>query len=273
MLLKNRKKRLCCFTLLELLVSMGVFAILMLALMQFFTSAQSIWTRSNTRYDMYDNARLALNLMATDLQCLYYDDDKTNAKYFDVSGNDDKWTLSLATQRSDSSSACTSLVLVYYQYDKAEGTLKFKQVTDYDADNNNKQWITSDSGSGALSACQDLGTELDKSPVLAENIVNFPVPTCQYLPQAGAKKYVIDTPDAPPNNIPIPQRVILSMTLIDSDTRKKLTPILASHEKDFKDVHGIAIKKEEDLKDWEKPIADLAKQSIQTFVQAVSIDR
>ena len=63
MLLKNRKKRLCCFTLLELLVSMGVFAILMLALMQFFTSAQSIWTRSNTRYDMYDNARLALNLM------------------------------------------------------------------------------------------------------------------------------------------------------------------------------------------------------------------
>ena len=270
MLLKNRKKRLCCFTLLELLVSMGVFAILMLALMQFFTSAQSIWTRSNTRYDMYDNARLALNLMATDLQCLYYDDDKTNAKYFDVSGNDDKWTLSLATQRSDSSSACTSLVLVYYQYDKAEGTLKFKQVTDYDADNNNKQWITSDSGSGALSACQDLGTELDKSPVLAENIVNFPVPTCQYLPQAGAKKYVIGTP---PNNIPIPQRVILSMTLIDSDTRKKLTPILASHEKDFKDVHGIAIKKEEDLKDWEKPIADLAKQSIQTFVQAVSIDR
>ena len=85
MLLKRRKLRLCCFTLLELFVSMGVFAILMLALMQFFTSAQSIWTRSNTRYDMYDNARLALNLMATDLQCLYYDDYKTNAKYFDVS--------------------------------------------------------------------------------------------------------------------------------------------------------------------------------------------
>ena len=51
-----------------------------------------------------------------------------------------------------------------------------------------------------------------------------------------------------------------------------MTPILASHEKDFKDVHGIAIK-EEDLEDWEKPIADLAKQSLQTFVQAVSIDR
>lgn len=263
MLLKRRKLRLCCFTLLELLVSMGVFAILMLALMQFFTSAQSIWTRSNTRYDMYDNARLALNLMATDLQCLYYDDYKTNAKYFDVSGSDDKWTLSLATQRSDSSSACTSLVLVYYQYDKAEGTLKFKQVTDYDADNNNKQWITSDSGSNALSECENLGTKLAESPVLAENIVNFPKPVCQYP----------DNTAYTPSPGTYPPRVILSMTLIDSDTRKKLTPILASQEKDFKDVHGIAIKKEEDLEDWEKPIADLAKQSLQTFVQAVSIDR
>lgn len=270
MLLKRRKLRLCCFTLLELLVSMGVFAILMLALMQFFTSAQSIWTRSNTRYDMYDNARLALNLMATDLQCLYYDDYKTNAKYFDVSGSDDKWTLSLATQRSDSSSACTSLVLVYYQYDKEKGTLSFKQVTDYDADNKSQDWITKgESGIDMLSGLMSLGSWT----VLAENIVNFPVPTCQYLPQAGAERYVIGTPDAPPNNIPIPQRVILSMTLIDSDTRKKLTPILTSYKKDFKDVYDIAIKKEEDLENVEKPIADLAKQSLQTFVQAVSIDR
>lgn len=270
MLLKRWKLRLCCFTLLELLVSMGVFAILMFALMQFFTSAQSIWTRSNTRYDMYDNARLALNLMATDLQCLYYDDDKTNAKYFDASGNNNKWTLSLATQRSDSSSACTSLVLVYYQYDKAEGTLKFKQVTDYDADENIKDWITKgESGTDVLSGLMSLGSWT----VLAENIVDFPVPTCQYLRQAGTGNYVTDDPKNPPDQIPVPQRVILSMTLIDSDTRKKLTPILASQEKDFKDVHGIAIKKEEDLEDGEKPIADLAKQSLQTFVQAVSIDR
>lgn len=263
MLLKRRKLRLCCFTLLELLVSMGVFAILMLALMQFFTSAQSIWTRSNTRYDMYDNARLALNLMAADLQCLYYDDYKTNAKYFDVSGTANNWTLSMATQRSDSSSACTSLVLVYYQYDKAEGTLSFKQVTDYDADNKGQDWITKgESGTDVLLGLKSLGSWT----VLAENIVDFPVPTCQYL---SGNKYNTTNPD----NIPIPQRVILSMTLIDSDTRKKLTPILASHKKDFKDVYDIAIKKEEDLVDGEKPIADLAKQSIQTFVQAVSIDR
>ena len=115
----------------------------------------------------------------------------------------------------------------------------------------------------ALSECENLGTKLAESPVLAENIVNFPKPVCQYP----------DNTAYTPSPGTYPPRVILSMTLIDSDTRKKLTPILASHEKDFKDVHGIAIKKEEDLEDWEKPIADLAKQSLQTFVQAVSIDR
>ena len=266
MLLKRWKLRLCCFTLLELLISMGVFAILMLALMQFFTSAQSIWTRSNTRYDMYDNARLALNLMAADLQCLYYDDYKTNAKYFDVSETANNWTLSMATQRSDSSSACTSLVLVYYQYDKAEGTLSFKQVTDYDADNKGQDWITKgEFGTDVLSELKKLGSWT----VLAENIVNFPKPVCQYL---SGNKYNTTNPD----NIPIPQRVILSMTLIDSDTRKKITPILASNkDKSFKDVYDMAMTKEDDSDEYKeiKPIADLAKQSIQTFVQAVSIDR
>lgn len=268
MLLKNRKKRLCCFTLLELLVSMGVFAILMLALMQFFTSAQSIWTRSNTRYDMYDNARLALNLMATDLQCLYYDDYKTNAKYFDVSGSDDKWTLSLATQRSDSSSACTSLVLVYYQYDKEKGTLSFKQVTDYDADNKRQDWITKgESGTDMLSGLMSLGNWT----VLAENIVDFPVPTCQYL---SGNEYNTTNSD----NIPIPQRVILSMTLIDSEAWNKLKAFgienvtglwkkLEELDNDITNVKTLMTSSKDNTE------INLAKQSLQTFVQAVSIDR
>ena len=154
-------------------------------------------------------------------------------------------------------------MLVYYQYDKEKGTLSFKQVTDYDADNKSQDWITKgESGIDVLSGLMSLGSWT----VLAENIVNFPVPTCQYL---SGNEYNTTNSD----NIPIPQRVILSMTLIDSDTRKKLTPILTSYKKDFKDVYDIAIKKEEDLENVEKPIADLAKQSLQTFVQAVSIDR
>lgn len=100
MLLKRRKLRLCCFTLLELLVSMGVFAILMFALMQFFTSAQSIWTRSNTRYDMYDNARLALNLMATDLQCVISDligFIETQAPLLQSASNESNFVMSLVS--------------------------------------------------------------------------------------------------------------------------------------------------------------------------------
>lgn len=282
MQLKNRKKRLSCFTLLELIVSMGVFAILMLALMQFFTSAQSIWTRSNTRYDMYDNARLALNLMAADLQCLYYDDYKADVSYFTVRGNDDKWTLSMATQRSDSSSssACTNLTLVYYQYSKEDGTLKFKQVTDYEVDeadrkdNKTPRWITCDSKSNVLGVWESLGTW----SVLAENIVSFPKPVCQYLPQAGTGEYVIDTPDNPPNKIPIPQRVILSMTLIESEAWNKLKAFgienvtglwerLKKLDNDITNVKTLMTSSKDNTE------INLAKQSIQTFVQAVSIDR
>ena len=70
----SRPRRICRFTLLELLVSMGVFAILMLALMQFFTSAQGIWSRSNS------NARIAMNFFSQAFTSRYYNADDMNAK-------------------------------------------------------------------------------------------------------------------------------------------------------------------------------------------------
>lgn len=176
-----------------------------------------------------------------------------------------------ATQRSDSSSACTSLVLVYYQYDKVEGTLKFKQVTDYDADNKSRAWITKgESGTDVLSGLMSLGNWT----VLAENIVYFPKPVCQYLPQAGTGNYVI----GPPDNIPIPQRVILSMTLIESEAWNKLKAFgienvtglwerLKVLDNDITNVKTLMTSSKDNTE------INLAKQSIQTFVQAVSIDR
>ena len=76
----SRPGRICRFTLLELLVSMGVFAILMLALMQFFTSAQGIWSRSNSKSDIFSDARIAMNFFSQAFTSRYYNADDMNAK-------------------------------------------------------------------------------------------------------------------------------------------------------------------------------------------------
>ena len=70
------KKPLKYFTLIELIAAMGVFAIIMLVILTFFSSAQKAMSVSIQRTMTYENARIALDLMARDLQCAYYEKDK-----------------------------------------------------------------------------------------------------------------------------------------------------------------------------------------------------
>jgi type II secretory pathway pseudopilin PulG len=64
------------FTLIELIAAMGVFSIIMLLLISFFSSAQSIWNLTRQKNAMYENARISLDLMARDIQCIYYEYEK-----------------------------------------------------------------------------------------------------------------------------------------------------------------------------------------------------
>ncbi len=57
------------FTMIELLVAMGVLALLMLMLVQFFGGAQTVWTQTATNTRVYENARVALELIQRDLEC------------------------------------------------------------------------------------------------------------------------------------------------------------------------------------------------------------
>ena len=68
------------FTLVEVIVSMAVFAILMLGLMQFFASAQNLWTSTGNRNISYDEARTAMNMLATDLMCAYYEEGRSGVQ-------------------------------------------------------------------------------------------------------------------------------------------------------------------------------------------------
>jgi len=60
------------FTLIELMVAMAVFALLMASLMQFFGSAQKLWSLSSSKSEMFENARVALEMISRDLQSAYY---------------------------------------------------------------------------------------------------------------------------------------------------------------------------------------------------------
>ena len=54
---------------------MGVFTVMMLALMQFFNSAQKLWTGSEKRVGTFGDARVAMSLMSTMLQTAFYEND------------------------------------------------------------------------------------------------------------------------------------------------------------------------------------------------------
>lgn len=70
---KHKAIRKAPFTLLELMVSMGIFSILMLMLMMFFNGAQKIWTTSEQRNSTFADVRVAMDLMASNLQSALYD--------------------------------------------------------------------------------------------------------------------------------------------------------------------------------------------------------
>ncbi|MBE6394099.1 MAG: type II secretion system protein [Lentisphaerae bacterium] len=67
-LVKNR------FTLVELLVSMAVFSILLVLMMQFFSGARTLWTANEKRAAIYADATVAMDLMSQLLQSTFYSD-------------------------------------------------------------------------------------------------------------------------------------------------------------------------------------------------------
>ncbi len=59
---------------LELMTAMAVLLIFMLALMRFFTDSQSLMDRAGDKTEQYERARIAMDMIITDLQSLFYSD-------------------------------------------------------------------------------------------------------------------------------------------------------------------------------------------------------
>ena len=67
--MKNSRKSLKRFTLVELMVSMGVFLILLTLLLNFFSGTRQVWRTLRERNDAYANARIAMDLMSELISC------------------------------------------------------------------------------------------------------------------------------------------------------------------------------------------------------------
>jgi len=70
------------FTLIELMAAMGVFSIIMVIMLSFLSSTQKAWSETSSTAEVYENARIALDLLTRDIQSsLYNNDDSSKGIY------------------------------------------------------------------------------------------------------------------------------------------------------------------------------------------------
>ena len=59
------------FTLVELLIAMSVLSVFLLGLMQFYTTTEDVMSAGANRTEMFERARVAMDMMANDITCMY----------------------------------------------------------------------------------------------------------------------------------------------------------------------------------------------------------
>ena len=141
------KVRRYCFTLLEVIVSMAVFALMMLGLMQFFTSAQQLWTSTSGRSTTSAEAKMVNSMLALDLANAYYEEPATpqmihNKRFIAAYGSADPFTgIAFATMRSEKAhkEAKTKLTAVFYR--KKNNVFEMRVIPDNQVPTGQK-WVT-----------------------------------------------------------------------------------------------------------------------------------
>ncbi len=109
------------FTLVEVLIAMSVLSVFLLGLMQFYSSTESVLSSGAERSEMFERARIAMDMMANDLTCVYYsqtDDDLTPFQSSTTS-------FSVSTVRPEklNLTAKTNIVGVKYDWNESKQTL------------------------------------------------------------------------------------------------------------------------------------------------------
>ena len=111
------------FTLVEVLIAMSVLSVFLLGLMQFYSSTETVLSSGVERTEMFERARIAMDMMANDLACVYYSQTDGDLKPFQASGS----SFSVATVRPEklNKNAKTNIVAVGYSWNSGKQTLTY----------------------------------------------------------------------------------------------------------------------------------------------------
>ena len=80
--MQNRNR----FTLVELLVALGVFSVLLVVFMQVFSGMRLIWTNTEKRNETVSDARIAMDMVSVLLSSVYYSSASSFVREGDTSG-------------------------------------------------------------------------------------------------------------------------------------------------------------------------------------------
>lgn len=170
------------FTLVELLIAMSVLSVFLLGLMQFYTTTEDVMSAGANRTELFERARVAMDMMANDITCMYYSQTDKSMSPFEYTGS----SFSVATVRPEKlqTSAKTSIVGAQYSWDSGSRKLTY-------ASDGKDVFSVKDASFGS-------------SETLVEGVTDFSV-TANI--QSGSN---------------IPDTVLIRMELVDGKTLKRL---------------------------------------------------
>ena len=208
-----RKNKKSFFTLLEVLVSMGVFSLLMLALMQFFSAAQGVWERTGNKAELFESAKTVMDIIANDLACAYYEmDHDSTYQFFNISSSDTTQIV-FATQKEDGNAQ------LFYKWDNSSWKLHRIEKKESDVFTSGTatpsgNWFTRSGKTGWIA--EMAGTALTDSNCLAENVLDFSV--------TAYKRNALNNPITVSASASdkFPDIVMVSMTILSNDAHEKL---------------------------------------------------
>ena len=206
-----RKNKKTFFTLLEVLVSMGVFSLLMLALMQFFSAAQGVWERTGNKAELFESAKTAMDIIANDLACAYYEmDHDSNYQFFQISSSDSTQVV-FAAQKEDGNAQLgykwVSSSWKLYRYETTEASV-------FTSGTVTPNWFTRSEKTAWISNV--IPAVPDETKLLAENVLDFSV--------TAHKRKALNTPISVSASASdkFPEIVMVSMTILSNDAHEKL---------------------------------------------------
>ena len=264
------------FTLLEVLVSMAVFAVMMLGLMQFFSSAQQLWTATSSRAASTTSGRQALEAILTDFQNIYLEEAPAEDaiayfnKMFLYQKGDGFGFGTMRNEKADPG-AESNLTAVFYR--KSGNVLESRTIADNQLKTNEVFLNENIAGSNTsiLKAVLDVAADNSTDPwasstdweVLAENVAHFNfVFLSSQTPPLSLK---FESPDL--KAWKFPYIVQITLVLVDEEAAKAIRNI------DKNKLLGSLVDKDGKITTTDPALAALLEGKVQVLQRAVTLER